>query len=141
MLLHARPEAEVKMYGDLLDADLSTEMALLNRRYERLWKLQVFVDPTQAPPDEVSNAATQQVHRLCEALFKMPNENRAFRGGYGADSVRDIFLSAAQRLKGEQDIAIDVDVCLAAASANGRKGPISISEAEAMRILKDLISR
>lgn len=141
MLLHTRPGAQVKMFGDLLDKDLSDEIELLNHRYERLWKLQVFVEPEQAPPHQVLNPTTQAINRLCEspALFGMPNDNRHLRGSSGSDPVRDVFLFAAQRLIEEEGLSVPVDRCLAAAAANGRRGALTPSEEEAMEMLRDLV--
>jgi uncharacterized protein len=140
MLLHTRPGAPVKMFGDLLDKDLSDEIELLNRRYERLWKLQVFVDPEQVPAHQVLNTTTQAVNRLCEsaAFFGMPNDNRHLRGSYGSDPVRDVFLAAAQRLI-EEGVEVTVDKCLAAAAANGRRGASTPSEDEAMETLREFV--
>lgn len=73
MLVHSQPEGNVKRLGRILDDNRLKEMQAINERFERLWKLQVFVDPEILDPSQVSNGEVQDLSALCEEFIGFPN--------------------------------------------------------------------
>lgn len=80
MLVHSQPEGNIKRLGRILDDNRLKEMEAINERFERLWKLQVFVDPEVIDPSQVSNGEVQDLNALCEKFMKFPNSIQQLQG-------------------------------------------------------------
>jgi uncharacterized protein len=82
MLVQTRPDGEIKLFSSILDEPRQAEMKALNKRFQQLWSLQVFVDPAHIDPSQVNNTRVMALNGLCEHvdLFGLQNDNRLLRG-------------------------------------------------------------
>ena len=79
-LVHPQPYSLVKPLRLILDSVRKKEMEVINEYFQRLWRLEVLVDPEQMDPSEVANLKVRQLSGLCEEIFDLPNDIQKLRG-------------------------------------------------------------
>lgn len=80
MLVLVDPSGYVKPLGQILDRPKREEMDALNRRFEQLWGLEVFVRSSAVDPQQVMGGMAARCNGLCESIFQLPNDIHTLRG-------------------------------------------------------------
>lgn len=80
MLVQTQPGAEIKQLGQILDATRKQEMEAINRRFQELWSLQVFVDPKCLDASRVADERVEDFNKLCEETIGFPNDIASLQG-------------------------------------------------------------
>ena len=75
MLVQTAPDNPVAPLREILDDTRKEEMEVIDKYFNRLWSLQVLVDPQKLDPSEVQNPNVRVLSGYCEELFGLPNDH------------------------------------------------------------------
>lgn len=81
MLVQTEPENQVKPLRLILDETRKEELEVIDKYFNKLWSLQVLINPDKLDPREVNNPDVRCLSGYCEDLFGLPNDlNKELRG-------------------------------------------------------------
>lgn len=72
--VHPREKSSVKSLRYILDSSRRKEIEVIENKFKSLWNFMVFVDPKQIDPDDIHDVNVREFTRLCENIFRLPNE-------------------------------------------------------------------
>jgi len=81
MLVQTEPKNQVKPLHLILDETRKEELEVIDKYFNKLWSLQVLINPEKLDPREVNNPDVRCLSGYCEDFFDLPNDlNKALRG-------------------------------------------------------------